>query len=115
MHCPVAVLPEQASAQQTLLQDRKSVVTRAETLDACMQGFTADEQAKLDALKRSPKPPEKGSRFESVLAELEFIEWPPLQQAAVDTGYVLLIVVGASAFLFAINSVLAQAAQRLFA
>ena len=84
----------------------------------CVQapgGLTDEDRQKLAALNRRTQEGDKKSRFESVLAELEFIEWPPLGQAAVDTFVVIAIVLGSSAFLFVVNSVLAEGAKRIFA
>ena len=78
-------------------------------------GLSDEDRQKLAALNRRSQVADKKGRIESVLAELEFIEWPPLEQAAVDTFYVIMIVLGSSAFLFLINSVLAEGSKRLFA
>lgn len=78
-------------------------------------GLTEDDRQKLAALNRRSQSGEKKGRFESVLAEIEFIQWPPLGQAAIDTFVVIVIVLGSSAFLFVINSVLAEGAKRIFA
>jgi preprotein translocase SecE subunit len=73
-----------------------------------------DERAKLAALKRKSRVEEKQNIVQSVLSELQFIEWPAPRQAAVDTAVVMAIVVGSSVFLFAVNSLLTEAAKLLF-
>lgn len=50
----------------------------------------------------------------SVLAELQYIEWPKPQAAAADTAIVIVIVLGSAAFLFALNSVLTKLAELIY-
>lgn len=52
--------------------------------------------------------------IEGALSEVELIDWPKPGKAAIDTVYVLVIVVGASAFLFGLNAVLSEVSKQLY-
>jgi preprotein translocase SecE subunit len=78
-------------------------------------GLTDEERGKLEALKKvRAQPKEPDNIVSAVLSELQYIEWPKPGQAAVDTGVVIAIVIGSSAFLFALNGVLTEVSKVLF-
>ena len=51
---------------------------------------------------------------QGALSEVSLIDWPAPAKAAVETIYVLLIVVGATAFLFGLNGVFTEVAKKLY-
>jgi preprotein translocase SecE subunit len=57
---------------------------------------------------------EKPGMVQGALAEVELIDWPRPGRAAIETLYVLAIVVGASAFLFGLNTALTQLSRSLY-
>jgi len=98
-----------------------SVVLCIHTQQLMLQGsgdkevFSEEEIAKLAALKRArDKDGKKMSVIEGALSEVELIDWPQPGKAAVETVYVLVIVVGASAFLFGLNAVLSEVSKQLY-
>jgi preprotein translocase SecE subunit len=73
-----------------------------------------ENQAKLDALQQAMQAKDKPGRIQSVLEEIQYIEWPHPLQAASDTAVVIAIVVSASAFLFVLNTLLTELSKLLF-
>eukprot|EP00892_Ulva_mutabilis_P011246 jgi/Ulvmu1/8494/UM044_0028.1 len=76
--------------------------------------FSEEEIAKLAALKRARNKGEKKNIVEGALSEIDLIDWPEPKKAAIETLYVLVIVVGASAFLFGLNAVLSEVSKQLY-
>lgn len=52
--------------------------------------------------------------IQGALSEVNLIDWPAPGKAALETVYVLLIVVGATAFLFGLNGVFTEIANKLY-
>lgn len=77
--------------------------------------LSEEEIAKLAALKRArDKDAKKMGAIEGALSEIELIDWPEPGKATVETLYVLVIVIGASAFLFGLNAVLSEVSKQLY-
>lgn len=90
-------------------------------INGMMQGasdnevFSEEEIQKLAALKRArDKEGKKMGAIEGALSEVELIDWPKPGKAAIETLYVLVIVIGASAFLFGLNAVLSEVSKQLY-
>ena len=74
----------------------------------------ADKAREIMNQRASKKPEDADNLLSSVLAELQFIEWPKPRQAAIDTAIVIAIVVGSSGFLFVLNGILTEISKLLF-
>ena len=78
-------------------------------------GFSEEELNRLAALKQAKNSGDpEGGMVQGALSEVSLIDWPAPAKAAVETIYVLLIVVGATAFLFGLNGVFTEVAKKLY-
>lgn len=77
--------------------------------------FSEAELSRLAALKQAKNSGDsEGGMVQGALSEVSLIDWPAPAKAAVETVYVLLIVVGASFFLFGLNGVFTEVAKKLY-
>jgi preprotein translocase subunit SecE len=76
--------------------------------------FSEQELARLAAIKQAKSSGENEGMIQGALSEIGLIDWPQPAKAAVETVYVLGIVIGASAFLFGLNTVLTEVSKQLY-
>jgi preprotein translocase subunit SecE len=98
-----------------VLKHIETVVHRAVQDRTGDSAFSEAELARLAAIKQSKSSVDpEGGMIQGALSEVNLIDWPAPAKAAVETVYVLLIVVGASAFLFALNGLFTEVANKLY-
>jgi preprotein translocase subunit SecE len=127
---------ERGPSQAEDVQETSPATTAPTPEEHASEGFrsseanTAADDREMQALQRISQMPatpvptsdsepetnnkEKQNVLQGAIGEISEIDWPAPRQAAIETLYVMAIVIGSSAFLFGLNGLLTELARELY-